>query len=449
MKTNRKVFLLAFLAIVLVLTSTSCSDPGRETKAEVRVIGTAVGENNNSRAVSTMKFGSGKVIVGDKDVTASLVPVGQPSDGQNNVEFTTTVPVVGNTVKYTVSAKRGFVFDEWEFDRRTVMNDFKELYKEKWVDVLREILRAIAGDRQTIEINPDYIRFIRPTFDRGVHFDPDFKGEGDGSSEKPFKNINDVLEYIRNESRFDDDELTIKFRSGNIDSFDLSEIATGYWDDDLEIELKLIGGYDDDWNLSEERTSFGSLKFPNMSTIDEIEVELRNIHVGTFNKSDFSKDDLEIEFRNCSVGTLNASGIVNGLIIEKIGESSSNLTFVNSVAPYVEGARYYHSVVENANGKTVAGANNIIEYGGNGPSDGNLNHYVYDWEDGTYKTDNPDLIDALVNATPLHEDMGGLDDDILEEDIVGRERFLWDDDDKWYKDIKVSYGPYEYQWFDD
>ena len=121
MKTNRGI-LLAFLAIVLVLTSTSCSDPGRETKAEVRVIGTAVGENNNPRAVSTMKFGSGKVIVGDKDVTASLVPVGQPSDGQNNVEFTTTVPVVGNTVKYTVSAKRGFVFDEWEFDRRTVMN---------------------------------------------------------------------------------------------------------------------------------------------------------------------------------------------------------------------------------------------------------------------------------------------------------------------------------------
>ena len=230
MKTNRKVFLLAFLAIVLVLTSTSCSDPRRGTKAEVRVIGTAVGENNNSRAVSTMKFGSGKVIVGDKDVTASLVPVGQPSDGQNNVEFTTTVPVVGNTVKYTVSAKRGFVFDEWEFDRRTVMNDFKDIYKEKWVDVLREILRAIAGDRQTIEINPDYIRFIRPTFDRGVHFDPNYIGEGDGSSEKPFNDINDVLGYIKNESRFDDDELTIKFRSGNIGSFDLSKIEAGKMD---------------------------------------------------------------------------------------------------------------------------------------------------------------------------------------------------------------------------
>ena len=364
MKTNRKVFLLAFLAIVLVLTSTSCSDSGRGTKtAEVRVIGTAIGENNNSRAVSTMKFDSGKVIVGDKDVTASLVPVGQPSDGQNNVEFTTTVPVVGNTVKYTVSAKRGFVFDEWEFDRRTVMNDFKDTYKEKWVDVLREILKAIAGDRQTIEINPDYIRFICPTFDRGVHFDPDFNGEGDGSSEKPFNDINDVLGYIKNESRFDDDELTIKFRSGNIDSFDLSKIETGYWNDELEIELKLLGGYDSDWNLSGARTSFGSLVFPDMKNIDEIEVELRNIHIEAFNKTDFFNDDLEIEFRNCSVGSLNASGIVNGLIIETVGSSSSNLIFVNSVAPYVENAEYYHSVVKNADGSKVNGANNIIQNG--------------------------------------------------------------------------------------
>lgn len=447
MKTNRKVFLLAFLAIVLVLTSTSCSDPGRETNAEVRVIGTAIGGNNNSRAVSTMKFGSGKVIVGDKDVTASLVPVSQPSDGQNNVEFTTTVPVVGNTVKYTVSAKRGFVFDEWEFDRRTVMNDFKDTYKEKWVDVLREILKAIAGDRQTIEINPDYIRFICPTFDRGVHFDPDFNGEGDGSSEKPFNDINDVLGYIKNESRFDD-ELTIKFRSGNIDSFDLSKIETGYWNDELEIELKLLGGYDSDWNLSGARTSFGFFVFPDMKNIDEIEVELRNIHIETFNKTDFFNDDLEIEFRNCSVGSLNASGIVNGLIIETVGSSSSDLIFVNSVAPYVENAKYYHSVVKNAGGSKVNGANNIIQ-NGDSTNDNGKNHYVVSWNGNEYKTSDPDLIEKLIHATPLNEDTAGLDDDILEEDIVGRERFLYEDDDRWHKGIKVSYGPYEYQWFDD
>ena len=435
MKTNRKVFLLAFLAIVLVLTSTSCSDPGRETKAEVRVIGTAVGENNNPRAVSTMKFGSGKVIVGDKDVTASLVPVGQPSDGQNNVEFTTTVPVVGNTVKYTVSAKRGFVFDEWEFDRRTVMNDFKDIYKEKWVDVLREI-------------NPDYIRFIRPTFDRGVHFDPNYIGEGDGSSEKPFNDIKDVLGYIKNESRFDDDELTIKFRSGNIGSFDLSKIETGYWNDELEIELKLLGGYDSDWNLSGARTSFDSLVFPDMKNIDEIEVELRNIHIKTFNKTAFFNDDLEIEFRNCSVGSLNASGIVNGLIIETVGSSSSSLIFVNSVAPYVENAEYYHSVVKNADGRKVNGANNIIQ-NGDSTNDNGKNHYVVSWNGNEYKTSDPDLIEKLIHATPLNEDTAGLDDDILEEDIVGRERFLYEDDDRWHKGIKVSYGPYEYQWFDD
>lgn len=44
-------------------------------------------------------------------------------------------------------------------------------------------------------------------------------------------------------------------------------------------------------------------------------------------------------------------------------------------------------------------------------------------------------------------------DDILEEDIEGRERFLFedDDDDDYYthRQIKVSYGPYEYWPYDD
>ena len=62
---------------------------------------------------------------------------------------------------------------------------------------------------------------------------------------------------------------------------------------------------------------------------------------------------------------------------------------------------------------------------------------------------NKALKEQIVKATPLPEDMEGLDDDILEEDIEGRERYLLDDDDKWYgnKNIYVSYGPYEYQYF--
>ena len=42
-----------------------------------------------------------------------------------------------------------------------------------------------------------------------------------------------------------------------------------------------------------------------------------------------------------------------------------------------------------------------------------------------------------------------IDDDMIEEDIVGRERYLIDDDGRYWDTPTVSYGPYEYKWFDD
>ena len=126
---------------------------------------------------------------------------------------------------------------------------------------------------------------------------------------------------------------------------------------------------------------------------------------------------------------------------------------MNSVAPYVEGARYYHSIVMNDEGKTVYGKNNIIV----GVSEDSDNYYVASWNENSYKTDDPELIDKLIQANPLSENFlegledpfDDMDDDFLEEDIEGRERFLIDDDEPGSRGIKVSYGPYEYQWFDD
>ena len=76
-----------------------------------------------------------------------------------------------------------------------------------------------------------------------------------------------------------------------------------------------------------------------------------------------------------------------------------------------------------------------------------------------YKTSNQSLIDKLTTATALYEDVfdddnhsyGGIeiDDDMIEEDIVGRERYLIDDDGHYWDTPTVSYGPYEYKWFDD
>ena len=225
------------------------------------------------------------------------------------------------------------------------------------------------------------------------------------------------------------------------------------------MELKIIGGYNDSsWNIiGDDKTTITNIGIPELPYVEEFELELefRNINFDEFDYSLFGKDDdFEIDFRNCSVDKLtNARGVVNGLMVNETikAANSSNLVIVNSVAPYVDGVVYYHSVVKNASGKTIRGANNIIEYGSQGPEGDRNNQYVAKWDGTSYKTNEPVLIKKLITAKPLSEDFIedylDLDDDILEEDIEGRERFLFDDD--WHRGISVSYGPYEYQWFDD
>ncbi len=441
MKTNRKVFLLAFLAIVLVLTSTSCSDPGRETKAEVRVIGTAV---EKTRAVaSNLSFGSGKVFVGDKEITDQLKPVSatdpeqQSQTSNNDVVFEADVPVIGDMVTYRVEHENGFVFDEWKIvNRRAIMQD----YKDAWWDVLKEIWVATRGDNETIRIKPEYIKYIRPSFDRGIYVE---SGE----------NIKTELEqYFNNtKGRYDDDELTIKLATGSF-VFDLSGLSWGYGDDEIELELKIIGGYDDSsWNNSgADKTKIKEIKLPTFSMAEEVEFELefRNIEFTTFDYSIFrSGEDIEIDFRNCSVETFkNARGIINGMVVKNIDSSAQDIIVINSDAPYMADAVYYHSIIRGENIGEINGENNIIVAEG---SDGtHSNVYIADFG-SDYK--NEAFEEQIVKATPLPEDMEGLDDDILEEDIEGRERYLLADDDKWYgnRNIYVSYGPYEYQWFDD
>lgn len=448
MKTNRKVFLLAFLAIVLVLTSTSCSDSGRGTKtAEVRVIGTA---GNNTRAVRATTFGSGEVYVDGNNITDQLKPVPATDEEQQGITspndqiFEADVPVSGETVSYRVDPRPGFVFDEWKIvNRKAIMAE----YHDTWWDVLKEIWVATRGDNETITIKPEYIKFIRPSFDRGIYVK-----SNESISEK-------LAEYFsQTKGKYDDDELTIKLATGDFD-FNLSGLSRGYGDDEIELELKIIGGYNDSsWNIiGDDKTTITNIGIPKLPYVEEFELELefRNINFDEFDYSLFGKDDdFEIDFRNCSVGKLtNARGVVNGLMVNEIikAANSSNLVIVNSVAPYVDGVVYYHSVVENASGKTILGANNIIEYGSLGPEDDRNNQYVAKWDGTSYKTNDSVLIKKLITAKPLSEDFIedylDLDDDILEEDIEGRERFLFDDD--WHRGISVSYGPYEYQWFDD
>ena len=487
MKTNRNVFLLAFVAFVLSLILTSCAGAEHETTAEVRVVGTAT--ESASRSVSAAaEFASAEIIVDDRNITDDLKPVTDDPDYQanspNDTLFEADVPVLGNTVSYSVEPRPGFVFDEWEFSR-DARSRIRSEHGQNWMNVMREIMMAIAGDPETIEINPDYIKYIRPAFDRGAYFDASHTAASGGNTDigtkaNPISDTDDLISFINRYSsgRFDDDELTIKFTaSSHIDSLDLSQLRNhGYWDDDeIEIELKLIGGYDSEWNVI-GKTEIKEIKLPDFSHwFDrdlEIEIEFRNI---AFTELDYSnllgsygEDDREFEFRNCSVGTLsNAGRIINGLIIDEMIADSVNTTFINSVVQYDANDTYIHSIITDYESGKINGVNNIVVYSADNvvekQADGS-NYYISRDEYDTsfrlngYKTSDPSLIDELTTAAALNEDAFDddhswhgieIDDDTIEEDIVGRERYLIDDDGRYWDTPTVSYGPYEYKWFDD
>lgn len=489
MITNRKTGLLAFLAIVLILALSACSQPegsGAST-AKVRVTGTAAQSSVKQRAASdTVVFASGTVTLEGEDITSQLKPSQTgTAGGSNDVEFEADIPVASDWVSYSVSPKPGFVFDEWKITRDS-RAALKAKYLDRWWDVLFEIQKAIRDDSQTIYINPEYIEYIRPTFDRGYYLDPGAKEDGDGSAGSPFNKLDSIIaELGKDKGRYyDDDELTIKIRSGNAGDFNLDFLEQGYYKDEGEIELKLIGGYDEkwnlskDWNLSPEKTVISSITFPSLSgnNIEELEIELRNIELTEldYDKLPKSNDDFEIDFRNCSVDTLsNADGkIVNGLVVDQLGTNSGNVVFVNSSAPYKSGSSYYHSIVRADGTVIISGRNNIVlaaaPADGSGSGDGTDNLYLEPTGWNGYKTENQDLISRIITARPMSEDsrlssasQRDVDDfeadDLLEEDIEGRERYLSDDGDdddrssrdSGYRNIRVSYGPYEYQYFDD
>ena len=472
MKTDRSI-LLAFLAIILI-GLTACSGSGGDpVTAKVFVNGTAM--SANTKAVSSgISFASASIIVGGDDITGQLEPVGtvDPTTGEadqnstvqsgnNNVEFDADVPVTGTTVIYEVQPRPGFVFDEWEIMRWKLVND----HRDNWRSMMVEIKEAIAGDSQIITIRPELIQYIRPEFDRGAYVDFEAEEGGDGSSGKPFNSINTAITGIEKE-KYDDDEFTLKIRGDHPQEFDLSGLSyeSGYWhDDELEVELKVLGGYDDDWNLSSNRTEISSIKLPsiNRGTEIDIELEFRNITFtdfdlstifGNINARDNNDMDVELDFRNCIVDTLTGASnqIVNGLVVKKLADNTSNVTFVNSDAPYGSGNIYYHSVIRGDSIGEITGKNNIVVAEaptGTQNGDGSDNYYNIDFGP-EYKKES--LINEIYAATPLSEDIKGLDDDILEEDIEGRERYLLDDDDRPIGNIrKVSYGPYEYIPIDD
>ncbi len=464
MITNRK--LLAFLALVLIITAVSCAGPSGETTAEVRVQGSA--GNASARSINNATaFVSGEVIVAGEDITGLLEPTStNTSTGTNDIEFSATVTVPNRDIPYQVNPRPGFVFDEWEINRAELKKN------SNWRSLISEIKAAIGnGEDEIITIAPELIRYIKPTFERGVYFDLNAANGGDGSKESPYNSIEQVKSFVEgNAQRHDDDvELTIKFQAttgtSSVETIDFNSL--GFTGDDTELELRLIGGFDADWNRT-GTTAIQGITAPSFQHDDiEFELEFRNM---VFEEIDHNAlkmlggddDDFEIDFRNSTVQNLkNVSGVINGLIVRQVSNPGNNLVFINSDTPYLEGATYIHSIVRDVNGTgTIKGMNNIVVAipGNAGENIGvrENNIYVTDFPTDSYRLATP--YNELLSATPLREDdfdddgnnsIGiEIDDDILEEDIEGRERLVLDDDDR-DRGRKVSYGPYEYQWFDD
>ena len=434
----------------------------------------------NRLPVQYLQRQNSHLIVDDRNITDDLKPVTDDPDYQanspNDTLFGADVPVLGNTVSYSVEPRPGFVFDEWEFSR-DARSRIRREHGQNWMNVMREIMMEIAGDPETIEINPDYIKYIRPTFDRGAYFDAEYDTDHNlpiGTKSNPISNTEDLATFITkySDGRFDDDELTIKFTSSFVGSLDFSQIHSGtehrYWDDERELELKLIGGYDSKWNYSDDRTSVEGITLPDLDKFEEIEIEFRNI---AFTELDYSnllgsygEDDREFEFRNCSVGTLsNAGRIINGLIIDEMSADSGNTTFINSVVQYDADDTYIHSIITDYENGEIKGVNNIVVYSADNvveKQDDDSNYYISraEYEKSFvlngYKTSDQSLIDNLTTAAALNEDAFDddhswhgieIDDDTIEEDIVGRERYLIDDDGHYWDTPTVSYGPYEYK----
>ena len=148
MITNRKTGLLAFLAIVLILALSACSQPegsGAST-AQVRVTGTAAQSSAKQRAASdAVVFASGTVTLQGEDITSQLKPSQTgTAGGSNDVEFEADIPVASDVVLYSVSPRTGFVFDEWKITRAN-RSELKIDYPDSWWDVLVEIQNIIKS----------------------------------------------------------------------------------------------------------------------------------------------------------------------------------------------------------------------------------------------------------------------------------------------------------------
>lgn len=443
MKKRTTRIAAVMIAATLVLVLSACSADREETKALIKVRGAA--GSSALRAITSDQSGgsslmAAEVSVDHVDITDNL----RPTEGTgNDTVFTTEVVTTSPEIFYSVSPRPGFVFDEWEIDKDAVRRD----YGYSWRKVLREIEMAVDDDEameesQSIFIAPEYTKYITPTFDRGFHVDFNAAEAGDGSAGNPFSSFDSVNDKLKN---WNHDEVTIKFRGENTTSIsiDLSDITLN----GDEIELKLLGGYGSDWEITSNATKIESVKFP--TGLEEVEIEFRGIDFTSLDLSAISSnDDHEVEFENCSIGTLKLTNGATVNAVQATAIEGSKLVFFNSVVPYAADNTYYHSLITDWDGSsTINGANNIVVSDESAGGVSGSNFMIPGSKVAGYKIKG-DLPEGISSAAALDEDSikaQGDVDDYLEEDIAGRDRNEHDDG----RTRPVSYGPYEYLEIDD
>ncbi len=424
-----KKILIVLLALTLSIIIIGCSNGPTSTTTTIKAQGTS-GASTKSVTPSNGSFASGGLLVNGQDISSELKPTPtENTESNNNVEFEATVTV--STPKITLEAEPavGFVFDEWELDK-------KELKKSTLTKAEKRELKDLLDDEtekaEKLTIDAKYAKYIKAKFDYGFYVDLSATAEGNGTKEAPFNSEAQIKAGIEG---LKEDEVTLKFaKSDDTVTLDLSFLATIKG---LE-EVKIIGGFDasNSWSYNAGDKTL----LTNLSISGKIELELEHFSIGDLT----IEGKGELEFKDIVVnGTLK---VPEGQTIGNIKLETSatiigkNLTFVNSVVPFDANCTYYHSIVIGEGKLNLSSRNNITISG----TENKLIGFNYNLEANTTVEGFKVKVDIetqgeLKKATPLFEEflenISEILEDLVEEDIFGFDR----EDDQDF----VTFGPVE------
>lgn len=438
------------LSLALVLVLAGCGG-NSDSSARIVVQGTAANTVARDIAGGGGTFSSGEVFVNSERITDLLEPSAESAGqgGTGDTLFEATVDNVPHTVTLRVDPRPGFVFDEWKLNK----NKLRGLQWHEYLDLL---LTEEESHAENLTVKAEHAEYYIATFERGFYIDLEAADnpDADGTKDNPYTGFDEAIGNLPSNRYFDDDiELTFKVAgSKKAETLSIASMAS-VRGGEIE-ELRIIGGYDRNWNKT-GRSEF-SISFTGFTRSNIDEFEIKSVHLPSLEYRDDLLYNDDIEFHDVYVDELTvSSGTVANLMIGNVNRSGSGrLVFVNSVLDeYVNGAVYIHSLIKGGVSSPLGSdsLNNIVLADGivgNDtwnlylPASASVNDYML--------SDPPS---SVINASSLGDDgpiEDIIDDDFLEEDIVGRERA-----DDWGR--RVSYGPYEYldlerwerDWWDD